>query len=121
MGSTMKKRWVIWGFLLLAGLSLGMAFFFWQRVPVRDNGVSEKEIADTIKRLKHGNEQPATTVLTPLDLKRPVRLAIGNLGPADAEQNRRLSDLVLADLTGAQGLNLVERQSLDAVLREMNM
>lgn len=117
----MKKRPLIWGLVLLACLGLGISLFYWQKMPVRDNGVSEKEIAETIKRLGRGTEAPAQTTAAPLDLKRPVRLAIGNLGLTDDEQNRRLGDLVLAELTGAPGLNLVERQSLDAVLRELNM
>ena len=40
---------------------------------------------------------------------------------ADDDQNGRLADLVLAELNGAQGLNLVERQSLETVLRELDL
>lgn len=117
----MKKNLLIWGTLVLASLGLGISLFFWQRMPERDNGVSEKEITDTLKRLGRGGEVLKPTVVTPLDLNHPVRLAIGNLGLADEEQNRLLGNLVLADLTDAQGLNLVERQSLETVLRELNM
>jgi len=72
--------------------------------------------------LKRGDAEPLpSTVLVPLDLSQPVRLAIGSLGPADNYQNQQLGDLVTAELTGAPGFNLVERQSLAAILREMNL
>jgi hypothetical protein len=48
-------------------------------------------------------------------------LAIGGLGLVDDDQNRQLADLVTADLTGVEGFNLVERQSLDSILKEMNL
>lgn len=56
-----------------------------------------------------------------IEASRRLRLAIGSVGLADEQQNRNVSDLVLAQLTGANGLELVERQALDAVLNELQL
>src|ERR1017187_9714223 len=117
----MKKRFVIWTFVLAA--FAGLSVFLWQRqqMPTRDNGVTDKELAETARRLGGGSEFPTPAAVTPIDLKRPMRLAIGGLGRGDDEQNRQLEDLVLTDLTGAPGFELVERRSLDKVLQELNL
>ena len=117
----MKKRFVIWTFVLAA--FAGLSVFLWQRqqMPIRLNRITDKDIAEAAKKLVGGTELPPPATVTPIDLKRPVRLAIGGLGRGDDEQNRQLEDLVLTDLTGAPGLELVERQSLDKVLQELNL
>jgi hypothetical protein len=48
------------------------------------------------------------------------QLAIGSLGFSDT-QNRAVADVALASLTDAPGLELVEPQSLDPVLRELQI
>jgi hypothetical protein len=116
----MKRPFVIamLALLVCGGLAI---FFVWRHNAAPSSLiVTEKDIAETAKRLGRA-APPPQIVAAPIDLKRPVRLAIGSLGFADENQNRRISDLVLAELSGAQGLNLVERQSLDAALREMSM
>jgi len=65
--------------------------------------------------------QPAIVQGTPLDPTRAVRLAIGGLGLVDDERNRQLGDLLTAELTGVQGLALVERPALAKVLRELEL
>src|SRR5439155_20548849 len=48
-----------------------------------------------------------------------IILAIGGLGFADDARNRLIGDLTLAELGSAQGIELVDRQSLDVVIGEM--
>src|SRR5207247_925021 len=49
------------------------------------------------------------------------RLAIGNIGLPDDANNAQVADLLTAELSGAKGLELVDRQSLDKVLRELEL
>jgi hypothetical protein len=120
----MKKRFAIWTLALVA--CAGLAVFLWrwqqmQHMPTRDQGISQKDLEETVRRIRGDSALPAPTPIKPIPLKQPVRLAIGGLGRDNDEQNRQLEDLVLADLTGAPGLELVERQSLDKVLQELNL
>ncbi len=69
----------------------------------------------------YGQPSSPEDVTLPLDPKRPVRLAIGSLGFAEDARNRELADLVTAELTGAEGLELVDRPSLDRVLQELQL
>ena len=122
----MNKRRIFWtaGLLFAGGL---VAFrLLWSNHLDRDNSfpgpITEKEVADAAKKWEvELPTPPAVAVPMAIDLHHPVRLAIGSLGMTSDEQNRSLGDLVLADLSGAQGLDLVERQSLDAVLRELSL
>jgi hypothetical protein len=116
----MNKRFRVWAGIFLAGVGFWALLWFWIRLPDGDSVVTEKDVAKIVKKMAH-DAPPAQTAITPIDLKRPLRLAIGSLGPADEQENRRLSDLVLAELSNAPGLNLVERQSLEQVLREINL
>jgi hypothetical protein len=50
-----------------------------------------------------------------------VRLAIGWLGLPDELQNEQVGDLVVAQLSSAKNLDLVDRTSLNAVLKEQGM
>src|SRR5436190_5823531 len=67
------------------------------------------------------NNQFPLRTMTPIRLTEKVRLAIGGLGLSDENQNHELADLVLAELSNAEGLAIVDRQSLDKVLRELAM
>lgn len=82
--------------------------------------VTEKDVYAARLRLGH-DTRPTQPVPKPLALDRPVRLAIGSLGFTDEERNRGVADLVLAALTGTSGLDLIERQSLDKILYELNL
>ena len=64
---------------------------------------------------------PTQAVLVPIDLSHSLRLAIGGLGLADEDKNRQLGDLVTVNLTDEHGFELVERQSLAAVMQELNL
>ena len=73
-------------------------------------------------RLRMGEDLPSEpTRVTPFPEKKVVRLAIGSLGLADEARNRQLADLVTAELSGTQGVELVDRQSIDKVLAELQM
>jgi hypothetical protein len=50
-----------------------------------------------------------------------VRLAIGWLGLPDELQNEQVGDLIVAQLSSAKNLDLVDRTSLNAVLKEQGM
>jgi tetratricopeptide (TPR) repeat protein len=57
----------------------------------------------------------------PIPPSHAVRLAIGWLGLPEETQNLQVADLAAAELTGAKGLELVDRQSLKTVLRELEL
>jgi hypothetical protein len=113
--------------VIVALVAVGLAAF---RILTRDDKdfigtgatVTEKDFAEFAAKSGMTN-QPIQAMPTPvaLDLSKPLRLAIGGLGLPDDEQNRQLGDLISVDLNGAKGLNLLDRQSLDAILKEMNL
>lgn len=115
----MRKAILVGSVVLLLGAG------FWAYRPSRlpDYGAppTEQEIAGQIARLRPDQAPPSVPPPAPLDLKKTVRLAIGGLGWHDDAANRDLDDLALADLTGTPGLELVDRQSLESVLRELNL
>jgi hypothetical protein len=120
----MNKRF--WIFTCITGLALiGLAALYaWINHDSTMPVFSDKEMTD--KRLKLAAESgltniPEQSVVEPVSMSQPIRLAVGGLGLEDKEQNQELGDLVTADLTGAPGLSLVERQDLDAVLRELHL
>jgi hypothetical protein len=117
----MKKRFVIWAIALTIFAGLDLYLWQWQHAPTRLGVITDQDIAEATKQLGGETEIPAPVTITPIDLKRPMRLAIGSLGGSDDDQNRILEDMVLAELTGVAGLDLVERQSLEAVLHEQNL
>jgi hypothetical protein len=117
----MKKRFVIWTLVLAAFAGLSVFLWRWHHAPVRLGVITDKDIAEAVASLNGGNELPTPAAVIPIGMNRPMRLAVGNLGGSDDEQNRKLEDLVVADLTGAPGLEMVERQSLDKVLQELNL
>ena len=120
----MSKRFILGAIVtILVGTGL-VAFLSWKEEPAGLPTPSKKELsakyAEVATRLGQPDE-PAPAVLVPLKMSQPVRLAVGGLGLADNEQNQQLGDLVTAELTAAPGFNLVERQSLAAVLQELNL
>ena len=117
----MNKR-----FLRLAGVFLAVGgLTAWMVLRYANSDAKLPAISDDEMTRRRANldgtapeAQPAQAAL---DFKRPVRLAIGSLGFADEEMNRKVADLTLAELAAAKGLDLVERQSLDRVIQEMNL
>jgi hypothetical protein len=119
----MNKRFVLIACLLAAVGGLAVVLFRWYVSSDGSAQITEKDIIKARRKLQ-GSEplaQPAQAAPVPVPLSRSVRLAIGSLGFADDSQNRQHADLVTAELTGASGLELVERQSLDKVLRELEL
>lgn len=71
---------------------------------------------------KSPNSDSAFTVPdSATDPSHPVRLAIGSLGLEGDSQNGELADLILNDLKGAQGFELIDRQSVERVLQEQQL
>jgi hypothetical protein len=120
----MKNRFLFWTIIVIlaGGTAMTIRFLSTQRAGQRAFGepLSDQDLARAFRKM-HGSDATEAAPLKPLELKRSVRLAFGSLGLADDEQNGRLGDLVLTELSGAQGLELVERQSLEKVLHELNM
>ena len=118
-----KRLLIVVIVVILAALGLGV-YLSQEDIPASRLKPSENELAKRVAEL-HGqsgpSSLPAPATLTPVDLSHPLRLAIGGLGLADNDKNQQLGDLVTVELTGAPGFNLVERQSLSAILRELNL
>jgi hypothetical protein len=119
----MNKRFLILISILVAAGGLAWLGFYWYNEHHNTlPPVSENELATHLAR-QHPDApgQPAVVSVPPLDPKHPVRLAMGALGFPDDQQNRLLGELLTAELSGAKGLELVERQSLDKALRELEL
>lgn len=116
-------------FLLPVGglvvLGMGLAVYLTlqsgtsQTRPFSDQELAARSTALSEQFDETNRPQPA--VYVPLKIAEHVRLAVGGLGLANESQDWQLGDLVTADLSDAPGLQLVERQSLDAVLRELHL
>jgi hypothetical protein len=119
----MNKRLLIGGIaVILAGL--GVVAFLSLQNSSDSYRVSKEELAKQMAQYAAGaglTNAPTQAMLVPLDMAQPVRLAVGGLGLTDNNQNQQLGDLVTAELTSAKGFSLVERQSLTAILRELNL
>src|SRR4051794_30423052 len=92
--------------VLVGGLAL---FLCWYPATLKIGPSTEKEMNEKAKQLGI-RTPPSVDVARSLDPSRAVRVAIGTLGLADQNQNRNAGDLVLAELKGAHGLEMVERQ-----------
>ena len=115
----MKTRWLaLAGATLGAGLLIGAVYWY----IARDDTivVTQRDVDQARLKLQGGGAAlPASVPTKPLDKSTRVRLAIGRLGTAD--QAQQTADLLAAELAGAKGLDLVERASLDKVLRELEL
>jgi hypothetical protein len=122
----MKKRLIYWLGGLLIAATLTVFLLLWKnhlKFEISLPGAFKPEELVAVAR-KIGHElpmQPGGAVPVAIDLHQPVRLAIGSLAMSNDEQERGLGDLLLADLAGTEGLTLVDRQSLDAVLLELHL
>jgi hypothetical protein len=116
----MNKRFLLVACLLatLGGVAV-LLFHGYVRSGWRDQ-VTEKDILKARRRL-HVAEPPAPAAVAPLPASQTIRLAIGSLGLPDDNQNRQLADLITAEMSGVPALELVERQSLDKVLAELQI
>jgi hypothetical protein len=120
----MRKRFLIVAVSLLVAIPLVV----WVSLHVRElliyqkagEVISEEEISRAAAAL-HGEAVARTVEIKPLDARQRVRLAIGSLGFKDDERNRSVGDLLLAQISGTQGLEMIERQAFDKVLDELNL
>lgn len=109
---------------ILAGLALGLgalaggSLYWFATKQEYSPPASERDIQEGHARMS-GPISP-TPAPAPLKPGHAVRLAIGNLGLPE-EQNRVVSDLLLAALSQRSGVELVERQSLEQVLTELQL
>ena len=119
----MKKRALIIACLLIGGGGLAWLCLNWYSArDASGSAFTEKDLARAAKRLNLDRpSQPEVVAAAPISPSHPVRLAIGWLGLPDEAANLQVADLLTAELTGAKGLELVERQSLDRVLGELQL
>ena len=111
---------VLSGALLLWLVQLAMEWNYSRK----GRKLTDQEMSQLMSQMmaeKHGRPTNAPVMPKRLELKRSVRLAIGNIGLPTAEDIGRVSDLVLTELKDAKGLELVERQALDKALNELNV
>ncbi len=117
----MNKRFLLKvGTTLLVGLLAILAYHCYLQPRDYAPPPSEKTLSEFAARHYGAAEMTPTAVLPRLPASQAVRLAIGSLGLPNDARNCEVADLVIAELTGASGLDLVERQALDLALREMS-
>src|SRR2546422_265700 len=114
-----KRSLLIVGLLAVLGGSAVLLFHVYVRSGWSDD-ITEKDLIKASKQLQSGAPSPPTAPVS-IPLSRSIRLAVGSLGLATDSQNLELADLLTAELSAARGLELVDRASLDKVLREMEM
>lgn len=111
----MKSKSLI---MVLAGCGLlaaaGLGLHFWSNEPATLPAFKETDF-------HHGTPQVAVAPGKNLSPTQKIRLAIGNCGWADEAGNRRLMELISMELKGAQGIQLLEANALDANLRESKL
>jgi tetratricopeptide (TPR) repeat protein len=115
-----KKFLVVITLTILAGIGLTIFLTHWSDLPFALPPATEADLAKN-SVVPASSIPPAESVLKPIDLSKPIRLAIGGMGLADNDRDRQLGDLATVELTGAPGFVLVERASLDAILGELNL
>jgi hypothetical protein len=97
----MSKRFLIFALLTLAIGSAIVVYtrsqYFWNAYKAKP--VTDKQIVEFAAKLGLTNSPvqsisnvPMQSVLAPLDLSQPVRLAVGGLGLADSDQNQQLGE-----------------------------
>ena len=117
-----KRSLILFGLLLVGGGLAWLLIRWYTEREYHDQAFSEKDLAKAAARLHPGAPtQPTVLPEPPLDPSHRVRLAIGWLGLPDEARNGQVADLLTAELTGAKGLELVDRQSLGTVLRELEL
>ncbi len=104
--------------ILAIGIYAGYRFV----QPPERSEYSQKDLVEGLIRAGRMATNAPPPVYIPIDIKRPVRLAIGSLGFGGNSQNEGIQDLVpLCPTDRRRWLGLVERQSLERVLGELNL
>lgn len=115
----MKKIAILAGLALSLGALTSATLYWFGTKQEYGPAPSEQEIQDGHARMSGAISTPARPP-EPLKPGHTVRLAIGNLGLPE-DQNWVVSDLLLAALSKQSGVELVERQSLEKSLRELQL
>jgi Curli production assembly/transport component CsgG len=106
---------IIVAVLLAGGLAAGL--LYWSNKSYVGPPLSDAQVYATKVKLGFA-PPPVQSAPVAIPWEETVRLAIGGLGFPDDAEDQRLGDLITAQLTSSRGLEMVERQELDAVLRE---
>lgn len=98
----------------------GCLLLFWYGNKPERRDTSQKEMFEARRKL--GLLPAAGTAKSePTAPNRPILIAVGSLGLGDDTQNGRVSDLLVANLTGAPGIRMIERQALEPILKELSL
>lgn len=120
----MRRRFIGIAISVLAAGVATVLFFSWQAEhdSISAPPPTDNELFDLAMQ-RHGDlaGQTASVSVTPIEATQSIRLAIGSFGLSDDSKNRELADLVVARLAGTKGVELVERQSLSAALKETEL
>lgn len=107
----MKRRYLIG---LILALAVGAGLWWWG-----ENNRREFENMKPVMARSPLAEADADPALP--TIQGPPRLAIGPLGSGSPQEDAALADLALAELSGVEGLELVERRELDRALQEAGL
>jgi tetratricopeptide (TPR) repeat protein len=116
----MSKRFLLC-LIVLAALGILAVWWVYQNEkapslpPTTDKELYEFEVKQGLV------PPPVQSAPKAIPWKETIRLAVGGLGCPDETQDRQLGDLIAAQLSSSRGLELVERQELDAVLKEQEL
>ena len=105
--------------LAAAVMFLGPEIVGWWQTRNALQPLSDGEMSQVMAE-RNGEAVAAAPSVSLMPLNHSVRLAIGNLSMPDADSEQRLSDLVLVQLSGAAGLEMLERQALQRAMREVD-
>lgn len=118
----MKNRLLVLTLLVIIGGGAWVGLRWYTERQVFSPPPSEREMGKLIsQRFGSLPTEPQIEAAAVLDDNHAIRLAVGGVGLADEIQNREIADIIQADLRDAPGLELVDRQSLDKVIKEMGM
>jgi tetratricopeptide (TPR) repeat protein len=121
MPNNKKRFWVMT--LVIAILGGIATFYVWNGFSFRGpdySRLTEEEISGALAK-HHGSSSTAQAAPERIAPERTIRVAIGHLGLSSEAKQGEVSDLALPQLTGSKGIEFVERQALDKVLRELQL
>lgn len=116
----MSRRFIKITALGLGVCTVALLVFYWWGDTYDRAQVTDQDLNNARVKLGQAAPQISPAPAAPIDLKRSIRLAVGGLG-LDDPRGGEVGDLLVAGLRDAKGLDLVERQSLEAALREAGL
>jgi hypothetical protein len=106
MSDFTKKRLWIW-LIAMAIAAAGLVALYRYVEPPTVSVITQKDIRQALIRAGRPTSIAQPPVYVPIEIKRSVRVAIGNLGFERNSENETIQDLVLTRLSGTPGLELV--------------